>query len=92
MVMAEISNRKQHYDDDKFAEAFLEWNAEAERAFCDSMVFGYFGDLGGKTIVDFGCGNGFFIRECLKRGAAYGLGLDVNETMINAGKKMVHEK
>lgn len=47
--------------------------------------FQYFGDLTGMKIVDLGCGDGDFLKQCLARGALSCLGLDINDTMIRTG-------
>jgi len=36
-----------------------------------------------KSIVDVGCGDGFYIIECLKEGAKYCLGIDLDPLRIN---------
>jgi SAM-dependent methyltransferase len=43
--------------------------------------------LGGKRVVDLGCGFGWFCRFALERGAAKVLGVDVSEKMISRARE-----
>ncbi len=43
-------------------------------------------ELGGKRIVDLGCGFGWFARWARQRGAAYVLGLDISHNMLQRAK------
>jgi len=43
----------------------------------------YFGNLKLKSVVEFACGDGWFLKKCLAEGAGRCLGLDLNEKMMN---------
>jgi len=45
-------------------------------------------DLSGKTFLDVGCGEGYFVFEALKRGASKAVGIDLNSTRIKVAKKI----
>ena len=45
------------------------------------------GDVNGKTILDLGCGSGFFAIEFANRGAKKVIGIDNSEEQITAAKK-----
>lgn len=42
----------------------------------------------GKTVIDFGCGDGILIHEAFARGAEIVIGLDINETMVAAASRI----
>ena len=48
------------------------------------------GDLSGKTILDLGCGEGYFARSMKEKGAAGILGVDMSEELVNIA--LTHEK
>jgi SAM-dependent methyltransferase len=45
-------------------------------------------DLGGKSVLDIGCSEGFFCRQCAKRGAAPVVGLDTSLGRLLCGSFM----
>jgi len=45
----------------------------------------YFGNLQGKSIVEFGCGTGMVLKKYLSSGANFCLGIDINDAMITSG-------
>jgi SAM-dependent methyltransferase len=48
-------------------------------------------DMRGKTVVDFGCGFGWFCRWARENGAAHVLGIDVSEKMLARAKAETHD-
>jgi len=48
-------------------------------------------DLGGKRVVDLGCGFGWFARWARQHGAAHVLGLDLSENMIGRARTDTHD-
>ena len=42
------------------------------------------GLFAGKTVLDIGCNNGYFVREALKRGAKRAVGVDVSDCITGA--------
>jgi SAM-dependent methyltransferase len=44
--------------------------------------------LSGKTILELGCGPGGFTIECLKKGAARGVGMDLSPEMIKTANEL----
>jgi ubiquinone/menaquinone biosynthesis C-methylase UbiE len=45
------------------------------------------GDLGGQTVLDVACGEGFYTRLLCRKGAARVAGVDLSEGMIELGRK-----
>jgi len=45
------------------------------------------GDIAGARIVDFACGDGFYSRRLMRRGAAETLGIDASAEMIALGRR-----
>jgi len=81
-----------YFDTNESARTFKDWNASSLcNSAAEQTTFEYFGDLTGSRMVDFGCGEGIFLRQCLAKGASYCLGLDVNEPMISAGGNSVKQ-
>lgn len=81
------------YDCSLAARVYQEWHPYGlHHVLVDHVNFEFFGDLAGKAIVEFGCGDGKFLRKCLAKGAAFCLGFDVNEAMITAGIKASKEE
>lgn len=52
------------------------------------------GDVRGKTVLDLGCGSGFFSRAFIHQGASRVIGIDNSETQIEEAQKMagLHEE
>lgn len=53
------------------------------------MTFDFLGDLGGKRILDVGCGSGPYIVEALKRGASHATGIDPAPRMLALARQRV---
>lgn len=49
----------------------------------------YLGNLKGKKILDLGCGPGFYLKECLSRGASQVTGLDLSGKMIENARSLI---
>jgi SAM-dependent methyltransferase len=47
--------------------------------------------LAGKTILDIGCGTGFFALETLRRGASYCMGVDLSSAAIQEANQFAQE-
>jgi len=78
------------YDNDATTQAYKNWiDSSLGVTLVRHSNFQYFGDLAGLTIVEFGCGTGSFLQTCAAKGAAYCLGLDINDAMIKAGGNIV---
>jgi len=84
--MAEI--KKTNYNDKQTAEAYQNWS-RLQKVITHDINLTYFGNVKGKTVVDFGCGNGSFLKRCLDEGAASCLGFDINEPMITSDSNVV---
>ena len=50
-------------------------------------VLGILGNLSGKTVLDLGCGDGFFTRALVKAGAKKVIGIDNSEVQIRLAKE-----
>ena len=48
-------------------------------------------DLAGKTVLDIGCNEGYFVREALRRGATRAVGIDMSPDLIAKAKARVPE-
>lgn len=46
------------------------------------------GDVKGRSILDLGCGTGFYSREFMRRGASRVLGVDVSSAMVDAARAL----
>jgi len=78
------------YNNDASAVTYYEWSSHGLfNPLCEHVNLQFFGDLTGKKIVEFGCGNGSFLKKCLTDGASSCLGFDVNASMIGAGGNIV---
>lgn len=70
-----------HYD--KIAAEYGKWlELPVVPYIVEYTYFNQLGDLTGKSILDFGCGDGFFTRKFKHRGAAQVVGVDIVEKMI----------
>jgi ubiquinone/menaquinone biosynthesis C-methylase UbiE len=49
--------------------------------------FNLLGDLVGKSLLDLGCGEGFYTRQFKQRGAARVVGVDISEKMIELARQ-----
>ncbi len=45
------------------------------------------GDVAGRSVADFGCGGGGFLRACGRRGATPLLGIDASQPMIDSARR-----
>jgi len=81
------------YDTDSATQAYKQWQA-SNLAFSMArhVNLQYFGSLEGATVVEFGCGSGAFLKQCLNLGAASCLGFDVNDAMIKSGEEAATQK
>jgi len=80
------------YNESEAAETYRDWySCSLHKLMAEHTSWQYFGDLKGKRIVDFGCGNGAWLKKCLAMGAESCLGLDLNAPMIDARKQSVTE-
>jgi len=61
----------------------LPWARHVEKF----TFFGAIGDVRDKTILDVGCGSGYYTRLLRQRGAAEIVGVDVSEAMINVARR-----
>lgn len=50
------------------------------------------GDMDGKTVVDLGCGSGFFARHCADAGAAHAIGVDNSEGELAIARAHPHSR
>lgn len=55
------------------------------------MTFDFLGNIGGKSVLDIGCGSGPYIIEALSRGAAHVIGVDPAPRMLALAKKRVNQ-
>lgn len=58
------------------------WRAHIERHTLTCLI----GDLDGKTLIDLGCGEGYYTREWRTRGASPVLGVDLSAGMIQLAR------
>src|SRR5207237_10820258 len=49
-------------------------------------------DLHGRTVLDLGCGFGWFCRWAREQGAAYVVGIDVSEKMLARARADTHDE
>lgn len=49
--------------------------------------FNLLGDLGGKSLLDLACGEGFYTRQFKQKGAARVVGVDNSEKMIELARQ-----
>lgn len=49
------------------------------------------GGLTKKSVCDLGCGNGYYGRECLEKGADYVVGFDLSEDMVNEANRLIKD-
>jgi len=70
------------YDSDASVRTYQDWKNCVD--FLDDINMWYFGDLKGASVVDFGCGDGSFLKKCIAKGATNCLGIDYSESMIES--------
>lgn len=74
------------FDTESSATMYQKWGWKTlKAAMVDHVAFDYFGDVEGKSVVDFGCGTGAFLNLCVDKNISFGLGIDINEAMITSG-------
>jgi 2-polyprenyl-3-methyl-5-hydroxy-6-metoxy-1,4-benzoquinol methylase len=56
-----------------------------------ARTFEGFGDLGGRTVLDIGCGTGPYLVEALRRGAASVTGVDPAPAMLETAERRLRE-
>jgi len=79
--------------DDKLASMYRDWVPQTlDFISVRHTALQFFENLAGKTVVDFGCGPGDFLKTCLEKGAASCLGIDANDAMIKAGGNVVSDE
>jgi SAM-dependent methyltransferase len=76
------------YDDDSYAENYQEsktllWRSRIE----DPSFLGLIGNVAGKTVLDFACGEGHFTRMLRAAGAGEVVGVDLSERMIELARQ-----
>jgi ubiquinone/menaquinone biosynthesis C-methylase UbiE len=49
-------------------------------------LFSILGDITGKSVLDLGCSDGFFTRECKRRGSVQTVGVDLSDKMIEVAR------
>ncbi len=54
-----------------------------------ARTFELLGDLGGRTVLDVGCGSGPYIVEALRRGAAHVTGVDPAQGMLDLAERRI---
>ena len=68
-----------------------EGNNPTRNGLLDAPMLAACGDVTGARVLDCGCGEGRFCRLLLERGAAYALGVDLCEAMIDAACQLKSE-
>ena len=67
-------------------------NDRSEDSLIHPVLFDFIGNVTGKRIIDYGCGEGELALKIAQLGATQVLGIDVSEGMIKSAKKnCVHE-
>jgi SAM-dependent methyltransferase len=73
------------------ADRYDQWNLTVAGQFQKDAILAEVGDLTGRTVLDVGCGTGFYSRLFAKQGAARVLGVDLSEEMIAVAKTVPDE-
>src|SRR5689334_18258965 len=58
------------------------WRAHIEA----HSLLGLVGDLGGQSVLDVACGEGFYTRLLKEQGASLAMGVDLSERMIDLAR------
>ena len=54
----------------------------------DPVIFRVLGDVGGKSLLDLACGDGFYIREFRRAGADPVVGVDLSAQQIAKARRL----
>ena len=74
------------YDD--IAEDYIEFNTRITKEYCITPSFlKYLGNIRGKTVLDVGCGDGYYTRMIKNLGASKVVGVDISREMIKIAKE-----
>ncbi len=82
-------------DYNQLAEKYRESDTKPDKRFSIlPTVLKAIGSLRGKTVLDLGCGSGFFSRAFIEQGAKFVTGIDNSEVQIEEARKFVgaHEE
>ncbi len=82
------------YDDQDFFEGYRrlrDGDSGLNGSVEEPAVIGLLPDLGGRSVLDLGCGFGDFCRFARSRGAVRVVGIDVSQRMIDAAKSRTME-
>ena len=72
---------------DTIVKQYQQFHESPQSRYIDAYTyFNLLGDLAGKSILDLGCGEGFYTRKFKQKGAATVVGVDISEKMIGNGK------
>ncbi len=76
------------YDNQSDAENYRKTKQLEVRAALDEYtIFSYLGDLNGLKILDFACGEGYYSRKFIEKGAASVTGVDISQAMIELARQ-----
>lgn len=82
-------------DYNQLAESYKESDSKPDKRYSIlPTVLKALGDVRGKTVLDLGCGSGFFSRAFIHHGASRVIGIDNSKTQIEEAQKMagLHEE
>lgn len=86
--MPEESFHPLTYKDRSEAQNFELWSKFApSNQTAYQLTMKHFGSVSGKSVIDFGCGNGLFLKRCLDNGASKVVGLDKSPFMIESARE-----
>lgn len=68
---------------DEIAQSYKEWQNSLKRKFAlEDTFFQHLGKVKGKSVLDAGCGAGYYTRKIKKLGAVAVVGVDVSQNML----------
>jgi len=70
------------YDDENAVQFFKEYKRSSGYELTYDITLDHFGELKNLSVVDFGCGEGAFLRRCITKSASFCVGFDCSEPMI----------
>jgi len=73
------------------ADRYDQWNLTVAGRLQQQAVLAEVGDLSGRTVLDVGCGTGFYSRQFARQGAERILGVDLSEEMIAVARSVPDE-
>ncbi len=77
---------------DQIAEQYQRSKETPLRRYVEAWTFfNLIGDVSGKSVLDLGCGEGFYTRELKRRGAARVVGVDISTAMIELAEQQESE-